>query len=189
MDNPFIIFPALETERLRLEQLTIHDLDAMYEIKSDPKVTYQYGRNPHTSLIQTESWITLVLNDYVEKKTLYWKIVNKENLRIAGSVTLWNMDLESFMAEVGYELRPEFWNRGIMPEALHCLLDWSFGLFGLNRVEACPLQDNSASVRVLEKSGFKLEGTLRQRAFFQGRFLDQYYYSILKTEWEKRKVK
>lgn len=139
----------------------------MYRIKSDPRVTHQYGRNPHTSMIQTESWIAMVLDNYRKKRTLYWKIVNKYDRKIAGSITLWNMDLESRMAEVGYELHPDFWRKGIMLGTLHCLLSWSFDEFGLNRVEACPLQYNLASTGLLEKIGFELEGTPMERAYFQ----------------------
>ena len=52
-------------------------------------------------MMQTESWIRILLEDYREGKTLFWKIVDKRENRTAGSITLWNMDLDSFVAEVG----------------------------------------------------------------------------------------
>jgi ribosomal-protein-alanine N-acetyltransferase len=45
-------------------------------------------------------------------------------------------------------------------------------VFGLNRIEAWTLRGNAASDRVLEKAGFRYEGTLRQRAWFKGAFHD-----------------
>ncbi len=183
MGDPFTVFPELETERIRLQQLTIGDLDVMYSIKSNPMVTNQYGRDPHTAILQTEKWIEVIAENYRDRSTLYWKIVNKIDGRVAGAITLWNMDLESHMAEVGYELHPDFWRKGIMFETMGCLLQWAFEDFGLNRVEACPLENNIASIRLLERAGFKLEGTLRERAYFGGKFLDQYYYALLKNDW------
>ena len=188
MKDPFLVFPDLETERLELEQVTLNDLEAMYEIKSNPEVTHQYCREPHTSMIQTESWIRILLDDYRERKTLFWKIVEKGEDRIAGSITLWNLDLGSSVAEVGYELHPDFWKKGIMRESLDCVLRWTFENFGLNRVEACPIQGNSSSAGLLERAGFKLEGTLRERVFFGGRFLDQYYYALLRKDWIRMKI-
>ena len=91
--DAFLAFPELETQRLILEQTTIDDLQAMYEIKSKPEVIRQYCREPHTSMNQTESWIRILLEDYRERKTLFWKIVNKCDNRTAGTITLWNMDL------------------------------------------------------------------------------------------------
>ncbi len=183
MNDPFLVFPDLGTDRLFLRQVSLDDLFAMYEIKSNPKVTNQYGREPHSSFIQTETWIRLLLDNFRDKESLYWKIINREDNRIAGSITLWNMELESRVAEVGYELHPDFWKKGIMQEALKCIIDWSFETFKLNRVEACPIQGNSSSIKLLERTGFKLEGTLKERVHFHGKFLDQYYYAILRKEW------
>ncbi|MCL4340850.1 MAG: GNAT family N-acetyltransferase, partial [Candidatus Thermoplasmatota archaeon] len=55
---------------------------------------------------------------------------------IAGTACLWNMDLESDIAELGYELHPEYWRKGIMTEALEALIRWAFQEFELNRIEA-----------------------------------------------------
>ena len=70
-----------------------------------------------------------------------------------------------------------------MRESLDCILRWAFENFGLNQVEACPIQGNSPSIRLLERAGFKLEGTLKERIYFGGKFLDQYYYALLKNDW------
>ncbi len=183
MNDPFLVFPELETERLFLRQVGSDDLEEMYEIKSNPMVTHRYCREPHASLIQTEKWIQGVVEDYHDRKLLYWKIINREDGKVAGSITLWNLDLESRVAEIGYELHPDFWKKGIMQETMKCILDWSFRTLDLNRIEACPIQGNNSSVNLLEKAGFKLEGTLKERVYFNERFLDQYYYAVLKKEW------
>jgi ribosomal-protein-alanine N-acetyltransferase len=73
-----------------------------------------------------------------------------------------------------------------MTEALAPVLAYGLDGVGLNRVEACPLAENTASNALLLRLGFKHEGNLRQRVFFRGRFVDQYYYSLLKSEWNSR---
>ena len=73
---------------------------------------------------------------------------------------------------IGYESHPNFWGRGLMTEALRAAVHCGHRTFGLNRIEAWTLPGNTASDRVLEKGGFRYEGTLRQKAWFKGAFHD-----------------
>jgi len=73
-----------------------------------------------------------------------------------------------------------------MTEALAPVLKYGLDGMRLNRIEACPLAENAASISLLLRLGFKYEGNLRQRVFFRGRFIDQYYYGLLKSEWNQR---
>jgi len=60
--------------------------------------------------------------------------------------------------------------------------EYAFEKFALNRLFAEPYHENTASVRVLEKAGFTLEGTLRANAFKDGKVLDQYLYAKIRHE-------
>jgi RimJ/RimL family protein N-acetyltransferase len=88
-------------------------------------------------------------------------------------------------AEPGYELHPDFWQKGIMVEAVSAILQCGFGELGFNRVEACPFAVNVASQKLLLKVGFVHEGNLRQRCFINGQFEDQLYFGLLREEWAK----
>jgi [ribosomal protein S5]-alanine N-acetyltransferase len=57
-------------------------------------------------------------------------------------------------------------------EALRAVVVCGHDRFRLNRIEAWTLPGNGASDRVLEKAGFRYEGTLRQRGWFKGAFHD-----------------
>jgi ribosomal-protein-alanine N-acetyltransferase len=81
---------------------------------------------------------------------------------------------------LGYWLAEPFWNKGIMTEAVSKFTDVAFERFELNRIFAQPYTNNTASVHVLEKSGFVLEGTLRGSVFKTGKILDQYLYSKIR---------
>ena len=82
-------------------------------------------------------------------------------------------DVERFGAELGYWLSPTFWGRGIMTEAVIAVTSLAHDHHGLKRVYALPFDANVASIRVLQKAGFDLEGRLRCSAFKDGRFVDQ----------------
>jgi ribosomal-protein-alanine N-acetyltransferase len=62
----------------------------------------------------------------------------------------------------GYWVAPRYWGRGVATEAARLLARYALHARGFRRVEASVFAPNAASVRVLEKAGFTLEGRLRQ---------------------------
>lgn len=91
-------------------------------------------------------------------------------------------DVHRFTAEMGYWLAEPFWNKGIMSQVVIRFAEFAFEKFALNRIFAEPYTENTASVRVLEKAGFLLEGTLKASAYKDGKVLDQFLYAKISRE-------
>jgi ribosomal-protein-alanine N-acetyltransferase len=85
-------------------------------------------------------------------------------------------------AEIGYELAPEHWGRGIMPQALRVMIRYGIESMHLHRVEAQVSPENIASQRVLAKVGFKREGFLRERGFWNLAHHDLLLFALLASE-------
>ncbi|MPY34753.1 GNAT family N-acetyltransferase [Streptomyces adustus] len=82
---------------------------------------------------------------------------------LAGHVVLKRPVAGAPGAEVGYWTAGHARGRGVAPRALDALVDWAFAAFaedGLTRLELLHQQDNTASCRVAEKTGFALTGLL-----------------------------
>ena len=90
---------------------------------------------------------------------------------------LLQQDVDRVSAEVGYWLGEAFWGRGIASEALSALSPWALGAFNLTRLYAHCFAHNVGSARVLEKSGYILEGRCRRAAIKDGQVLDQLQYA------------
>jgi len=86
-------------------------------------------------------------------------------------------DVERVSAELGYWLGEEYWNRGIMSEAVKAISDYGFAHLKLTRIYALPMAHNAASFRVLEKAGFVREGILRRACIKDGKILDMAMYA------------
>jgi RimJ/RimL family protein N-acetyltransferase len=86
-------------------------------------------------------------------------------------------DVERVSAEIGYWLGEAYWNRGIATEALTAVTAEIFRQVDLTRLYAVPFADHIASVRVLEKAGYVLEGRMRQSAIKDGRLRDQLLFA------------
>ena len=81
--------------------------------------------------------------------------------------------------EVSYNVVRPRWRQGIMAEVLPLVLDHGFHILGLHRIEAMVTPGNLPSAALLERFGFRLEGTLRDHGFWKGRFWDQRLYARL----------
>lgn len=176
--------PIMETSRLLLRPMVLEDAEAMHVFKSDLAATRFFGQDPHADLEQTRGWVRAGLAGRKNGTSITWAIALRHNGQVIGECCLWNIDIGSKRAELGYELLRSQWKCGLMNEALTAVLDHGFYAMGLNRIEANPLSINAASQKVLVKLGFKHEGTLRQRHFFEGQWHDEMWFGLLKENWE-----
>lgn len=99
-----------------------------------------------------------------------------------GWITLAITSWEQGVAEVGYALTTAAQGLGIMPVALTQLVAELFGQTPLERIEARCSVENVASQSVLERVGFTREGRLRNYFELAGRRVDNFLYSLLRTD-------
>lgn len=102
---------------------------------------------------------------------------------VIGSIGVFRQEnIHRRTAELGYYIAEEYWGRGIMTQAVKQTCAVVFGSSDIIRIYAEPFAYNTASCRVLEKAGFRLEGTLRSNAVKNGKVLDMKLYARLKDE-------
>ena len=85
-------------------------------------------------------------------------------------------------AELGYWVGREHWNKGIATAAVHQFMKQLFEQTDLVRLFVSVVSVNKASIRVLSKNGFSLDGELKMASFRQGKFYDEQLWSLLKPE-------
>lgn len=186
--NAFNTFPILETTRLRLREISEVDADDMFRIMSDPEVMHYFGMLPMTARAQAVQRAHWSQEAFAEREGIRWAIVERSSGRFLGTCGYWRIVKEHDRAEIGYELAPAAWGRGIMTEALGVVLDFGFLAMRLHSVEAQIHPDNAGSRRVLEKLGFEREGYFRENFYdpVEGRYTDTAVYSLIKPDWLKR---
>jgi len=91
-----------------------------------------------------------------------------------------NSDVYYYSAEIGYWLGAAWWGQGIATEALRQMTEYAWYHFDIVRLYAEVFESNKASMRVLEKNGFYLEGVRRKAVFKNGVFLDDYIWVKLR---------
>jgi RimJ/RimL family protein N-acetyltransferase len=96
--------------------------------------------------------------------------------------------LKGNLFEIGYCVVPDERGRGYCTEAVEIMVDYLFLSRDIVRIQAHTDLRNVASQKVLEKVGFKKEGTIRKNLFVRGEWRDAYLYSILREEWKDPKT-
>jgi RimJ/RimL family protein N-acetyltransferase len=86
------------------------------------------------------------------------------------------------MREIGFWTAPGARGRGVMTAAARLVIRFGFEVLHLQRVEWLALVGNDASLRVAEKLGFRLEGTLRAGLLHRGERLDGWVAGLLPGE-------
>ncbi len=181
----FSRLPVLESDRLILRSVRRQDAKDIFAYASDPEVARYVLWEPHRSLADTRSYIRYIRALYRRGFPASWAVALRESGRVIGTIGFMWYSGASCSAEVGYSFSREFWNRGLATEALSAVIRSAFASLPINRIEAQHDIRNPASGRVMEKSGMRKEGILRQRLKNKGEFIDTVLYAILRADLEQ----
>ncbi|QFF99092.1 N-acetyltransferase [Psychrobacillus glaciei] len=178
-------FPILETKRLNLLEIKEDHVDHIFIIFSNKEVTKYYGMSPFTQKEQAENIIQSFSKNFQEKRSIRWGIVLKETGEFVGTVGLNNLLLSSKRTEIGYDLLPEYWRKGIISEAVESVVHYCFEMLDLYRIGAVTFPENESSYKLLLKLGFKKEGLLRGYIYQNDKSNDAFVFSLIKPDWKK----
>lgn len=177
-----VIMKIAVNEQIHLSEFHSSDKTALIEHLSDRDI---YDRTLRIPFPYTEKdadeWLALYAKATAQQgRPVHFAIRSADDALIGGCGF---NDIElgrSHRAEVGYWLAKPLWGRGIMTAVVQRVCQHAFVQFGLVKIIAHVHPHNSASVRVLEKSGFQEEGFLRKHHLKDGKYLDARLFALLR---------
>lgn len=179
-----LAYPRMDTDRLVLRALLMEDADFIYKEWGDPEVThYMRDEEPLKSLEQAKEMLQPLQTPEKMPNFKWWGIELKSEGHLIGTCGYCRWDKQHHRAEIGYDMWPNYWGQGLMPEAIQALIRYGYEKMDLNRVEATTHTENQRSQRVLEKLRFQREGILREFYCRDSIYNDQVQFSLLKSEW------
>lgn len=171
--------PIIESDRLVLRELRLSDAENIFAYFSKDEVTLFYDLATFTSVDQATELIHIWKSRVEEGQGLRWAITLKGSDELIGTCGFHSMSIDNNRAEIGYEITPAYWGKGIASEAVQLMLDYGFNQLELHRIEAFIHPDHHVSRRVLLKNGMKTEGVLRDYFFEKGRYVDGELLAII----------
>ncbi len=179
---------TIETKRLILRPFRESDAEPMFRNwASNPEVTKFLTWPTHETVESSKGIVGLWVNEYEIPKNYQWVIELKEIREPIGSISAVKTNDETESATVGYCIGRDWWGRGITAEALEAVIAFFFDEVGMNCVNACHDPRNPNSGKVMRKCRMTYEGTWRAGGVNNQGVCDEVWYSILKSEYEKKK--
>ncbi|MEZ4912188.1 MAG: GNAT family N-acetyltransferase [Saprospiraceae bacterium] len=149
-----MILPILETQRLTLRQLTEKDSPEILILRSDPEINQYLDRPLSKDEKDAEAFIQKVNSNIINDISLYWAITMTETKILLGTICLFSFDQKKKSCEIGYELLPTFQGGGIMFEACNSVIEFAFGVLGIEKITAYVHKDNQQSIKLVSKLHF-----------------------------------
>ncbi len=134
---------------LRLRPTTPADLDALFEIQSDPESNTMAGTKPRTREVFDELWQRIFTDPAVNSRVI--EILSDRGPEVIGGVSRFQAEGQNC---VGYWIARSHWGMGIASRALAMFLAED----ATRPLHATAASSNAPSRRVLEKCGFRLVG-------------------------------
>ncbi|MBX7113008.1 MAG: GNAT family N-acetyltransferase [Myxococcaceae bacterium] len=176
------------TARLTLSPIAKTDLEDLWPHTSNPELPRHMTWAAHSERAQTLAFIEQSMRLGDQGTAVVW--VLREHGEFRGVVGLhdiqrqhlaWQLD----KAELGYWVVPAAHGKGFATEAARALLKHGFETLALHKIEVHTVDENKASVSVIEKLGFRFVGEQRQHLNRHGRWWNLLAYELLADDWKK----
>ncbi len=175
----------LETSRLLLRPFEESDFEAVHRYARDPQVSRFVSWGPNSE-DETRAFLARARGSNLETNggDFELALVVRESRRVIGGCGLHARRSELREFEIGWTLNPEFWRRGFGSEAARALARFAFRDLNAHRLYALIGPENTASVRLAEKVGFRREGHQRLDRLVRGQWRDSLVFGLLASDLE-----
>ncbi|HEM2547703.1 TPA: GNAT family N-acetyltransferase [Streptococcus suis] len=178
----------LEGKTVRLEKLSLHHADDLYQFYGPNAKKADWTYLPIEPFADRDSFQAYFQKMMASFDPYYLAIVDKATNQAIGSFALMRIDPTNRVIEVGWVLfSPVLQKTRQATEAHYLLMAYVFEKLSYRRYEWKCDHLNGPSRRAALRLGFIYEGTFRQALVYKNRNRDTDWFSILDTEWSDRK--
>jgi len=168
-------------DNIKLRPLRSSDAAQIAKLANNKKIwDNQKDMNPYPYLLKdAENLIDLAAKQ--TSKYTFGIIVNEDVLCGVMGLSILK-DVYRQTGEIGFWLGEQFWGKGIATKVIQLITEYGFEKHGLERIQASVFDFNIASMKALEKNGFKKEGVFRNSVIKNNIICDEHKYAKLKNE-------
>lgn len=175
---------TIDTVRLRLREFTLADATAVFQIMRQTAVFRFADWEPPLSPYDTEEMLQRYLAWQFDAPRLHLVLaitLPAEQGKLIGTIGLNTTNEATAEAELGFNLDPDYWRRGLATEAAQAMIEYGLATAGWRRIFATCDVDNKASEKVLRKLGMVEEGVLTRHKLRRGVWRDSLLFAISRS--------
>lgn len=172
------------SDRLRLRLIRASDLAEVHSLLCLPETDKYNVFGIPQNIVVTKEFVDVWIEQHSVQEILkYTFVIEDKNSKEFIGLFGFNLGKEKYKnAEIWYKIHSNFWKKGYATECVKEIIKFGFKKLELHRIEAGCAVENIGSIRVLEKSGFKMEGRLRQVLPLKSGWSDIYQFGILEGD-------
>ncbi len=174
-------FPLLSSGLLQARAFAPGDAPALLAMRSNAVQMKYVPRPLATSLSDAEALLQQWQEDVTAGRSLHWALQLPAHSALIGHLVLFNIRPPHRRAEIGYMIAAANAGKGLATAAVQLVSSYAFGQ-GFHSLEAIVHPQNAASIRVLQKAGFRQEAHFREDFYWNGQFEDSLVFGRLATD-------
>lgn len=160
---------------IKLREYTKTDIDRLRDLANNKNVSrYLVNTFPYPYTREDAEWW---INTGSKEQGASTRVIEYENVFVGSVGITPQSGWRSHIAEIGYWVGESYWSNGIATKALKEMSDYAICQLKYKKLIAPVLAPNKASMRVLKKSAYKLEGVLKNEVLKDGQYFDIHYYA------------
>ncbi len=174
----------LETERLILRPLNIHDAEELFNYRSDKITNRHQGWIPET-IDSVLDFLVYKIEREINIPGTWFQlaVIHKASSKLIGDIGIHFIIGGEQQVELGFTLDKEYQRQGYAIESVRAVIDYLFNSLNKHRITTSILADNTSSIRLVESLDFRKEAHFKKAFLENGLWLDDTIYAILKEEW------
>ena len=177
----------IQTQRLIVRPIELKDRIEVYKYRSNPEISQHLSFVPE-SLEDVGHFIAKNPKEFNLPETWFQLvIVLKETNGVIGDIGVHFFGKENKQVELGYTLSNLYQNKGFASEAIENVIDFLFTNLNKHRIVLSIDPENTASIRLATRLGFRKEGHFVKSLFFKNQWVDDVVYALLNEDWLKTK--
>jgi len=165
-----------ETNRIIVRKLSINDSELLFKYSQEEITKRELPDEVFDNIIETKETIKHFISNYDDKYPLVYGIILKKNNIIIGHIGLSEIDKG---IEIGYAIATEYQNNGYMSEIIIQFANWIKNVLRIEKIYGITKSENTASWKILEKSGFEIEEEVVNKNYFEGKYKVKIYSKTL----------
>ena len=179
----FVEFPNLFSNRLILRSPSLSDVENIVKHINNPKITDATATLPYPyEKKDAVFWLNMSAEGFEKENAYIFAIEHREIGELIGGIGL-HLNKIHRQAELGFWLSENYWNQGLMTEAIGQIIKFGFEKLNLRKIHAVHFTKNPASGQTMIKNGMVKEGLRRDHFFKENEFRDIVEYGILNPKY------
>lgn len=174
--------PVLSNSDVTLRDLQPSDAPALAALLTTQQVT-RFISPPPTTVEGFERFIAWANAQRAAGEYVCFAVVPRGSQTAVGLIQFRQLVGDFSTAEWGFAIGERFWGTGLFMRVAELALDFAFGPLGVQRLEARAAVTNDRGNGALRKLGASVEGVLPKSFLRQGRYLDQFLWTLREGDW------